>query len=63
MSGRFNTQDSNENAWVGVNSDGVHRDTGEPVASEFLIQEKGEGGAHIHIGFNENGDEIFRAER
>jgi hypothetical protein len=63
MSGRWDTQDSNDNAWVGVSSDGTHHDTGEAVASEFLIQEKGEGGAHIHLGLNEDGDELFRSER
>jgi|GEM_PF-5015621 len=45
MSGRWATQDNNENAWVGVSSDGTHQDTGEAVASEFIIQEKDEGGA------------------
>lgn len=61
--GRFDTQDNNDNAWVGVSSDGTHNDTGTPVASEFIIQEKGEGGAHIHLGLDENGNELFRSER
>ena len=55
--GRFETQDNNPDAWVGVSSDGIHRDTNTPVASEFLIQEKG--GERQHIGFDENGNQIF----
>lgn len=57
--GRFETQSNNPNAWVGVNSDGVHKATNTPVASEFLIQQKGPGGAHIHVGFDVYGNQIF----
>lgn len=63
MSGRFDTQDSNDDAWVGVSSDGHHRDTDTPVASEFLVQEKGEDGSHHHLGFDEDGGELFNKER
>ncbi len=63
MSGRFDTQSDNDDAWVGVSSDGVHRDTGTPVASEFVIQQKGNGGGHYHVGFDENGNELFSSER
>ena len=61
--GMFSTQDSNEDAWVGVSSGGTHEETGTPVASEFIIQEKGENGSHIHLGFDQYGNELFRAER
>ena len=61
--GRFSTQDSNSNAWVGVSSDGTHADTGAKVASEFIIQEKGSGGSHIHIGYDDSGNELFWEER
>ncbi|WP_329067765.1 hypothetical protein [Amycolatopsis sp. NBC_01480] len=56
--GRFETQDNNPNAWVGVSSDGVHEDTGTPVASEFIIQGKNPPD-HIHLGFDESGDQLF----
>lgn len=60
--GRFSTQDNNEDAWVGVDSSGTHADTGTPVASEFIIQEKGDDGVHVHLGFDENGGEVFNTE-
>ena len=56
--GRFETQTNNKEIWVGVSSDGIHRDTGTPVASEFLIQDKSTG-IRTHIGFDENGNQIF----
>lgn len=59
----FSTQDDNNDAWVGVRSSGTHADTGTPVASEFIIQQKGDDGAHIHLGFDEDGNELFRSER
>lgn len=59
----FEEVDNNDTAWVGERSDGIHNDTNTPVASEFIIQQKGKDGAHIHIGFDEDGNEIFRSER
>ena len=56
--GRFEAQDDNPNAWVGVASGGSHRDTGTPGASEFIIQGK-DPADHIHIGFDESGNQIF----
>lgn len=63
LMGRFSTQDNNDDAWVGVSSDGTHEETGTPVASEFIVQEKGEGGSHHHLGFDEGGNELFNTER
>lgn len=60
---RWQTQDSNPDNYVGVSSDGTHRDTGEAVASEFVIQQKGPGGEHVHVGFNEAGDQMFEERR
>lgn len=62
--GRFDTQDNNKDAWVGVSSSGIHNATNTPVASEFIIDQKSAGGAHIHLGLDENsGKEIFHTER
>ena len=61
--GRFDTQDDNETAWTGVDSSENHRDTGTPVASEFIIEQKSDDGIHIHKGHDENGEELFHAER
>lgn len=61
--GRWETQDNNPENWVGVSSDGVHRDTGTPVASEFVIQQKGPGGEHVHLGFDEYGNQVFENRR
>ena len=61
--GRWDTQTDNETAWVGVDSGGHDHDSGKDVASEFLIQQKGSNGAHIHIGLDECGNEIFREEK
>lgn len=61
--GRFDTHDDNDNAWVGVDSSGTHRNTDTPVASEFLIQEKGQGGERVHLGFDEDGDQIFESRK
>lgn len=55
--GRFETQSNNETAWVGVSSDGTHNGT-TPVASEFVIEGKNPAD-HIHIGFDENGNQLF----
>lgn len=60
--GRFDTQDNNNDAWVGVSSDGYHHDTDAPIASEFLIKGKTDG-TNIHLGLDEYGNEVFRAER
>ena len=61
--GRWDVQTNNDTAWVGVDSGGTHHDTNTEIASEFLIQQKGAGGAHIHIGLDEYGNEVFRNER
>ena len=60
--GRFAEQDSNDDAWVGVSLDGVDRDTNTPIASKFLIKEKNSNSTNIHLGFDEDGNEIFREE-
>ena len=59
----FSTQDDNDEAWVGVRSSGTHADTNTPVASEFIVQQKGDNGAHIHFGLDEDGNELFYTER
>jgi len=56
--GRFETQSNGPDAWVGVSSSGTHEDTGTPVASEFIIQGKNPSD-HVHLGFDENGNQIF----
>ena len=61
--GRWGTQDNNSDNYVGVSSDGINRETGEAVASEFIIQQKGPGGEHVHLGFNEAGDQLFEHRR
>ena len=59
--GRFDTQSSDDNTWVGV-SHGHNYDSGEDV-SEFIIQDKNSG-EHIHLGLStEDGHEVFRSER
>lgn len=61
--GRWDTQDNNSDNWVGVSSSGTNYDTGQEVASEFLIQQKGPGGEHVHLGFDEYGNQIFEERR
>ena len=61
--GRWDTHDSNETAHVSVASDGFDRDSGTPVASEFIVQEKGPGGEHVHLGFDEYGNQVFESRR
>lgn len=58
--GRFETQENNANAWVGV-AEGFNRDT-QQVVQEFVIQGK-DPAHHIHLGIDLNGDEVFRNER
>lgn len=61
--GRFDTQTSNDNVWVGVSSDcDTNRDSGREVAQEFIVQDK-EAGEHVHIGLDENGDTVFESRR
>ena len=57
--GRWETQDNNADAIVKVSSEGFDRDTNTVVPSEFVIQQKGPDGAHIHIGFDEFGNQVF----
>jgi hypothetical protein len=61
--GRWETQDSNPDAWVGVSSSGTHEATNTPVASEFVIQQKGPDGEHVHLGFDQYGNQIFENRR
>lgn len=64
MGNKFDTQTpADENGcWVGVRSGGVHRDTGQEVASEFLLDDTVTG-EHVHIGLDENGEVIFESRR
>ena len=55
--GRFDTQDSNPNAWVGV-SEGYNRDTQQQI-QDFLVQDKTTG-ERVHLGIDMNGNEVFR---
>ena len=57
--GRWDTQDNNPDAVVKISSDGIHRATDTPVASEFIIQEKGPDGMKLHLGFDEAGNQVF----
>jgi len=59
--GKWNEQANNPIANVQVASSGIHHDTNTPVASEFVIQEKGPGGVRVHLGFDEGGNQIFEA--
>jgi hypothetical protein len=54
---KFETQDSNPNAWVGVR-EGFHRDTQQQI-QEFIVQDK-EAQERIHLGIDMNGNEVFR---
>lgn len=64
MGNKFDTQTSaDENGcWVGVRSGGVHHDTGQEVASEFLLDDTVTG-EHVHIGLDEDGEVIFESRR
>lgn len=55
--GRFQTQDNNPNAWVGV-TEGFNRDTQRQV-QEFIIQDKATQ-ERLHLGIDMNGNEVFR---
>jgi hypothetical protein len=55
--GRFQTQDNNPNAWVGV-AEGYNRDTQQQV-QEFIIQDKA-AQERLHLGIDMNGNEVFR---
>jgi hypothetical protein len=59
--GKWSTQNDDKDTVVKVASDGTDRNSGQKVASEFIIQDKNNGD-HTHIGFNENGDELFRSD-
>lgn len=61
--GRWDTQDNNANAYVGVSSDGYDRDSQTVIASEFIVQEKGPNGEHVHLGFDEYGNQVFENRR
>lgn len=61
--GRWSIQDDSPDAVVKVSSEGVDGHTGTPVASEFIIQRKGPDGEHVHLGFDENGNQLFEARR
>lgn len=61
--GRWDTQDNNADAVVQVSSSGYDRDSGTSVASEFIIQQKGPGGEHVHLGFDEDGNQVFESRR
>lgn len=61
--GRWDTQDDNSNAVTKVSSDGFDRKSQTPVASEFVIEQKGPGGEHVHLGFDENGNQLFESRR
>ncbi len=54
--GRFQTQDNNNTAWVGV-SEGFHRDTQQQI-QEFIIQGKNPAD-HVHLGIDMNGNQVF----
>lgn len=58
----FETQSENKDAWVGVRSSEIDRQTGTPVASEFLIQGK-DPQDHVHIGLDEYGNELYNKRR
>jgi hypothetical protein len=60
MSDKFQVQDDNPNAWVGVR-EGFNRDTQQQV-QEFIIQGK-HPEDHIHLGIDMNGTEVFRSQR
>lgn len=61
--GRFSTQTSNDDVWVGVSSDcSVNRDSGREVAQEFIIEDK-VGKEHIHIDLDEYGETIFESRK
>lgn len=60
MPDKFDTQTNNETAWVGVRV-GDHADTKETI-TEIIVEGKS-GTGHVHLGFNEKGDEVFRKER
>lgn len=58
--GRFDTQDNNPDAWVGI-AEGFHRDTNQQV-QELIIKGK-DPAHHIHLGIDMQGNEVFRNER
>jgi len=54
--GRFDTQDNNPNAWVGV-AEGFNRDT-QQVVQDFIVKDK-LSGEKMHLGIDMNGNEVF----
>lgn len=56
----FDTQSNNPGAWVGVRA-GHHNDTDEDV-TDIVVEDK-QTGDKTHIGFNFDGDEVFRSDK
>lgn len=60
--GKWDTQTNTPEVVVKVASDGMHAGQ-TPVASEFVIEQKGPGGEHVHLGFDEAGNQLFESRR
>jgi hypothetical protein len=60
--GKWDVQTNTPEVVVKVASDGVHAGT-TPVASEFVIQDKSPGGEHVHLGFDQFGNQLFENRR
>lgn len=62
--GKWGTQSDRPDAVVKVASPGhIHRDANTPVASEFIVQQKGPGGEKVHLGFDEAGNQLFESRK